>query len=111
MTPHLKTTLVAASLPVITLLLIVPSALTQNPAFGGGAGRTRPVVTVGSQGPIPEHAKFSAEQTEAGSTLFLQNCAFCHGKDAGGGESGPDLTRSKIVSSDKNGEGIGPVIR
>jgi cytochrome c oxidase cbb3-type subunit 3 len=47
----------------------------------------------------------------AGNALFLQNCAFCHGKEAGGGESGPDLTRSKIVSADKNGEGIGTVIR
>ncbi len=59
---------------------------------------------------MPEHAKFNASQIEAGGTLFLQNCAFCHGKDAGGGESGPDLTRSKLVTSDKNGEAIGPVL-
>lgn len=43
--------------------------------------------------------------------MFLQSCAFCHGKEAGGGESGPDLTRSKVVSGDKNGEGIGAIIR
>jgi cytochrome c oxidase cbb3-type subunit 3 len=60
---------------------------------------------------LPEHAKFDSAQIEAGGGLFLQNCAFCHGKDAGGGESGPDLTRSKLVSGDKNGEAIGNVIR
>ena len=46
-----------------------------------------------------------------GQTLFQQNCAFCHGRDAGGGESGPDLTRSKLVASDVGGDKIGPVIR
>ena len=60
---------------------------------------------------MPEHAKFTGSQIEGGGVLFLQNCAFCHGKDAGGGESGPDLTRSKLVSSDKDGEAIGTVIR
>ena len=30
---------------------------------------------------------------------FSQDCAFCHGRDAGGGETGPDLTRSKLVTA------------
>ncbi len=47
---------------------------------------------------------------EAGQSLFLQNCAFCHGKDAGGGESGPDLTRSKLVAEDAAGDKIGLVV-
>ena len=47
----------------------------------------------------------------AGGSLFVQNCGFCHGRDAGGGEDGPDLTRSKLVASDTNGEKIAPVIR
>jgi cytochrome c oxidase cbb3-type subunit 3 len=46
-----------------------------------------------------------------GSSIYLQNCAFCHGRDAGGGESGPDLTRSKLVAADVNGSTIGPVVR
>jgi cytochrome c oxidase cbb3-type subunit 3 len=41
----------------------------------------------------------------------MQNCAFCHGKDTGGGESGPDLTRSKLVADDIDGSHIGPVVR
>jgi cytochrome c oxidase cbb3-type subunit 3 len=48
---------------------------------------------------------------EAGRSQFLQQCAFCHGKDAGGGEDGPDLTRSKLVAEDKAGDKIGPVVR
>jgi cytochrome c oxidase cbb3-type subunit 3 len=91
------------------IFLILPDLGAQNPAAPRPA--SRPPVTVGSQGPMPEHAKFTGTQIEAGGVLFLQNCAFCHGKDTGGGESGPDLTRSKLVSSDKAGEAIGVVIR
>jgi cytochrome c oxidase cbb3-type subunit 3 len=46
-----------------------------------------------------------------GATLFLQNCSFCHGRDAGGGETGPDLTRSKLVSKDVAGSRIDEVVR
>lgn len=101
-----KLTLLAICLPVFVFL--VPGSEAQNARPGAGA---RPVVTVGSQGPIPEHAKFTPAQIEGGKGLFLQNCAFCHGKDAGGGESGPDLTRSKLVTSDKEGEAIGAMVR
>jgi cytochrome c oxidase cbb3-type subunit 3 len=48
---------------------------------------------------------------ESGSALFRQDCSFCHGRDAGGGESGPDLTRSKLVTEDVHGDKIGPVVR
>jgi cytochrome c oxidase cbb3-type subunit 3 len=48
---------------------------------------------------------------KSGGELFQQNCAFCHGKDAGGGETGPDLTRSKLVTQDLNGDKIGIVVR
>src|SRR6185437_6651446 len=67
--------------------------------------------TVGSQGPLPVHEIFAPEVIVSGGALFQQNCAFCHGKDAGGGETGPDLTRSKLVSSDMKGEAIGNVVR
>jgi mono/diheme cytochrome c family protein len=48
---------------------------------------------------------------ETGDALFHQNCAFCHGRDAMGGESGPDLTESKLVRSDTTGEKIAQVVR
>jgi cytochrome c oxidase cbb3-type subunit III len=53
---------------------------------------------------------YPQEQIDAGQTVFLQNCAFCHGRDAGGGETGPDLTRSSVVADDVRGDKIGPVV-
>jgi len=49
-------------------------------------------------------------EAAAGSALFLQNCAFCHGRDAMGGETGPDLTQSKLVLEDKDGSKISAVV-
>jgi len=49
--------------------------------------------------------------SEAGGSIFQQNCAFCHGRDAGGGETGPDLTRSKLVTDDVDGNKITEVVR
>jgi mono/diheme cytochrome c family protein len=53
----------------------------------------------------------SSSLAEAGGGLFQQNCAFCHGRDAMGGETGPDLTQSKLVLTDKNGDQISEVVR
>jgi mono/diheme cytochrome c family protein len=52
-----------------------------------------------------------ANASEAGRRLFQRNCAFCHGRDAAGGETGPDLTRSKLVLADVNGDKISEVVR
>ncbi len=53
----------------------------------------------------------NSERIEAGNAIFLQNCGFCHGRDAEGGETGPDLTRSKLVMSDTTGDKIAAVVR
>ena len=53
----------------------------------------------------------NTQVTDPGGSIFQQNCAFCHGRDAAGGETGPDLTRSKLVSADVTGDQIGPVVR
>jgi mono/diheme cytochrome c family protein len=49
-------------------------------------------------------------EAAAGEALFHQNCAFCHGRDAMGGETGPDLTQSKLVLADNAGDKIIPVV-
>lgn len=54
---------------------------------------------------------YPSNLVEQGGSLFRQDCSFCHGRDATGGESGPDLTRSKLVAADVNGEKIAAVIR
>src|SRR5215468_12741594 len=46
-----------------------------------------------------------------GQMRFVDECSFCHGRDAAGGETGPDLTRSILVAQDLRGDKIGPVIR
>jgi mono/diheme cytochrome c family protein len=58
-----------------------------------------------------EKGEASSGLAEAGGALFHQNCAFCHGRDAMGGETGPDLTESKLVLSDTTGEKIAAVVR
>jgi cytochrome c oxidase cbb3-type subunit 3 len=68
-----------------------------------------------SAGPVKQNAAtlktYPSELVQEGSALFRKDCSFCHGRDAGGGESGPDLTRSKLVSADVKGDKIGPVVR
>ncbi|HEX4785622.1 MAG TPA: cytochrome c [Candidatus Sulfotelmatobacter sp.] len=54
--------------------------------------------------------KYPPDLVQKGAALFRQDCSFCHGRDAGGGESGPDLTRSRLVRQDVNGNEIGPVV-
>jgi cytochrome c oxidase cbb3-type subunit 3 len=48
---------------------------------------------------------------DLGRTRFGAQCGFCHGRDAAGGEGGPDLTRSALVAGDVRGDRIGPVVR
>lgn len=57
-------------------------------------------------GPAPDPAA-----VERGQKLFVPNCGFCHGTNANGGNSGPDLVRSVLVLHDAgSGAQIGPVI-
>lgn len=54
---------------------------------------------------------YPAAQVQAGQTVFAAQCGFCHGRDAMGGESGPDLTRAPLVAEDVRGDKIGPAVR
>jgi cytochrome c oxidase cbb3-type subunit III len=54
---------------------------------------------------------YSTEQIQAGEVRFSSDCGFCHGRDAAGGETGPDLTRSKLVAEDRRGDKIGSLVR
>ena len=54
---------------------------------------------------------YPAEQIKTGELRFTSQCGFCHGRDAAGGESGPDLTRSEFVAADVRGDKIGPLVR
>src|SRR5215831_8004570 len=92
---------------VFYVLLPVGFALLffQAPAIAGQAG------SAGIPVPPPPHQSYPAPIIASGSDLFQRDCAFCHGRDAGGGETGPDLTRSKLVSTDIKGENIEGVVQ
>jgi cytochrome c oxidase cbb3-type subunit 3 len=63
--------------------------------------------------PVPSAAaqKATAAQVDAGRGRFAAQCGFCHGRDAAGGETGPDLTRSAVVAEDVRGNKIGAIVR
>jgi cytochrome c oxidase cbb3-type subunit 3 len=54
---------------------------------------------------------FPADQIASGQRIFTAQCGFCHGRDAMGGESGPDLTRTAVVAEDVRGDKLGPLLR
>jgi cytochrome c oxidase cbb3-type subunit 3 len=93
------------------LLFEAPAAFGQpNPQ---GRPARSPTQSPASQ-PRPKSATqqtYTATQVREGEVRFGAQCGFCHGKDATGGESGTDLTRSEIVSKDARGDKIGPVVR
>jgi cytochrome c oxidase cbb3-type subunit 3 len=76
----------------------------QKPPPSASPASKRPPQTVAQQ-------SYPPEQVQAGQPLFSAQCGFCHGRDAAGGESGPDLTRSTLVAEDVRGDKIGPVVR
>ena len=104
----------ATLLPVLfTSILICPAPA----AFGQPSS---PVPTPRPQGqspasrPRPKSATqqtYTADQAREGEVRFAAQCGFCHGKDAAGGESGPDLTRSESVAQDAHGDKLAPLIR
>lgn len=64
---------------------------------GGGAGM--------------DYKAYDAAMLERGKAAFAGKCGFCHGSNARGGESGPDLLRSPLVRDDEDGNQIGQVVR
>jgi cytochrome c oxidase cbb3-type subunit 3 len=74
-----------------------------------GRGQASPASQRPPQTATPQ--QYPAEQVEAGRTRFAAQCGFCHGRDAAGGEGGPDLTRSPLVAADVRGDRISPVVR
>ena len=86
------------------------AAMDQAPAPAGGRGAQASPAAV----PPPATAtpqSYPPEQVRAGQPIFSAQCGFCHGRDAMGGETGPDLTRAASVAVDVRGDTIGPLVR
>jgi cytochrome c oxidase cbb3-type subunit III len=97
-------------LGMVTLLCVWISALSYAqapnapPAPAASPASKRPPATTTAQ-------TYPPEQIQIGRSRFASQCGFCHGRDAAGGESGPDLTRSTLVAEDVRGDKIAPVVR
>ena len=70
-----------------------------------------PIVITRPQNSYPERPAGDPAAIERGRALYSVNCAFCHGADTRGGDSGPSLLRSGIVLDDRNGELIAPIVQ
>src|ERR1700693_4867917 len=93
-------------------LIAAASAIAQPKGQAKGAPRN-PAQSPASQ-PGPKTATpqtYPIEQVQAGELRFTSQCGFCHGRDAAGGETGPDLTRSELVAEDVRGDKIGSLLR
>src|SRR6266567_2642075 len=86
------------------LLVSLAVSAAQTPAANAQAGSA-----VQQNAAVPR--SYPPDLVQKGAGLFRQDCSFCHGRQAGGGETGPDLTRSKLVTADVDGDKIGPVVR
>lgn len=82
--------------------VVLVHAQTATPQFSPASQRPPETVTPQSYPP---------EQIETGRARFASQCGFCHGRDAAGGEGGPDLTRSTLVAQDVRGDALAPTIR
>jgi cytochrome c oxidase cbb3-type subunit 3 len=102
--------LLAVTLIVLAGLATAQTKPAQPKTAQSKTAQTNPDQTNPDQTKTPEVA-YPAALADSGKTLFGQNCAFCHGRDAGGGESGPDLMDSDLVTSDVRGDKIGPFVR
>jgi len=82
-------------------LIAQPPRPAQAPSGPGRGGRNFLISR-----DVPDRAA-----VERGQKTFVARCGFCHGSNANGGESGPDLVRSVLALDDEGGDKIGPVIR
>jgi mono/diheme cytochrome c family protein len=55
--------------------------------------------------------RFDQAAVERGQQLFVAQCGFCHGSNAAGGQSGPDLIRSVMVMNDEDGKQLGEFLK
>lgn len=86
-------------------LALATAALVQAQAPTGLSPASRPRPQTRTQ------QTYLPEEIQAGERRFAAECGFCHGRDAAGGETGPDLTRSDVVADDNRGDRLRPFLR
>jgi len=89
------------------LMSLVYLGVAQEPAAEGGAQRPAGGFVPGAERPPIDPAIVAR-----GKTLYGINCQGCHGQDLRGGDlGGPNLLRSQVALSDRDGELIVPIIQ
>lgn len=103
-----------ASAGVVAAAPAGPPSQTSPAAAGDGAAPGGAVRATRARGAFaaayPERPPAPPEQLAQGKQLFQSNCSFCHGSDARGGETGPNLVRAQVVLDDQHGELIAPIV-
>jgi mono/diheme cytochrome c family protein len=93
--------------------------MRSRPAFlTGVAMLATTLIRLGAQQPpvlrppiTASDPQFDPASVGRGQELFVAQCGFCHGSNARGGSSGPDLTRSVLVQDDEGGRQLGEFLR
>jgi cytochrome c oxidase cbb3-type subunit III len=125
----MRQTILISSAALIAVGFVIaqgPTGPPTSPAQGAAKGQNQGQNKGQAKGPPRDPAQspasqpgprtvtpqvFPVEQVRAGELRFTSQCGFCHGRDAAGGETGPDLTRSELVAGDMRGDKIGPLVR
>lgn len=92
---------------IVCAVLLTASAWAQTPAAPAQETRQGAATPRRSRSGYPDYDPAAVER---GQKTFVATCAFCHGTNAKGGETGPDLLRSVVVLDDENGDKIGQVV-
>jgi cytochrome c oxidase cbb3-type subunit 3 len=92
----------------LAALILAASPVSAQQGGRGGPPSQSPASRVPPKTETPQ--SYPADQIQAGELRFISQCGFCHGRDAQGGESGPDLTRSLLVAGDVRGDKLTPLI-
>jgi mono/diheme cytochrome c family protein len=108
----------AATVGVAATVSILAAQAPQPPAGrrGGGGQAPAPPATGRARGGVmgagPADAPFvDAALATQGRTVWAAECINCHGTQARGTDTGPNLTRSLVVLRDRYGSELGPYLK
>lgn len=100
-----------AHVALVLLAGFAPFVWAQAPAGPPApTNAPQPPVRRGGGGAGLDYKNYDEATLERGKKIYTANCAFCHGGNAKGGETGPDLLRSITVLHDENGDLISKVV-
>ncbi len=68
------------------------------------------VLLSGQPGPLARQ-KVDAAAAQRGRGIYSQRCTECHGAEAKGTDTGPDLMRSPLMMRDRLGSELGPALK